>query len=109
MKPHSWYCETWRQTFWFCFDCSHEQLSKWMKKKFGDPPNIGADRAGLTATRGVHTVIWVRKKSDLGTLVHECIHAANMALAQAGVVPSFENDEAQTYLAEMIFKKGIKK
>lgn len=40
---------------------------------------------------------------------HESIHAAMYILHQRGVVISYENDEAITYLSTYIFKKICKK
>jgi len=45
----------------------------------------------------------------LGNIHHECIHVAMHILHERGVVISYDNDEAITYLSTYIFKKICKK
>lgn len=40
-----------------------------------------------------------------GTVAHESFHASNMLLENRGVIPSFENDEAQAYLLGWITER----
>lgn len=53
--------------------------------------------------------IWVSSTAGLGALVHESIHAANFTLECVGVGADFKNDEAQAYLAQLIFEKALGK
>ena len=56
---------------------------------------------------GTVTYLLAIKKwnKDFGLLSHECLHLANMILDRRGVLPSFENDEPQTYLLQYIMNK----
>jgi len=56
---------------------------------------------------GLDYVIYLRDKKMISTLAHECLHITNMILHSKGVLPSFENDEAQAYLLGWIMKKCL--
>lgn len=51
--------------------------------------------------------IWTKRKTDLGSLMHECIHAAVWTLQNRGVLADWDNDEPLTYLAQEIFEAAI--
>lgn len=52
-------------------------------------------------------IIWIGKKYNIPTLVHESLHICNMILARAGVGVDIKNDEAQAYLLAWIIKKCL--
>ena len=45
------------------------------------------------------------RKIHYGTITHESIHTAHFILQSRGLKESYENDEAETYLAEWITDK----
>lgn len=60
---------------------------------------------GNTTRDDQYIYIWVRSTSDLGVLVHECIHAANYCLSDRGIKADAVNDEPTAYLAQWLFDK----
>lgn len=49
-------------------------------------------------------VIWLESKDMLDCLAHECVHACNFIMRNAGVEPDFYNDEAYAYLMSWMFR-----
>ena len=48
------------------------------------------------------------RKIHHGTITHESIHIAHFILGAIGLKESYENDEAETYLAEWITDESYK-
>lgn len=109
-KPKHWYCELYRFNVYYCVRWYPAEISEYMFKMYG----LEKDYAKLGGTclllNDPIVVIWTHPTDkDRSFLVHECVHAANIILSQRGVQPSYGNDEAQAYLAEIIFRKAIEK
>jgi hypothetical protein len=81
-----------------------------MEKTFDHSPHkmrlAGGKCLMMESDQGRIVIIWIRKKSDMASLVHECVHAANFTLDAINADPTFENDEPQAYLVEAIFRKA---
>ena len=53
--------------------------------------------------------IWFSKKSKIGEIVHECVHATNIALQFNGVKPARDDhDEHYAYYMEWLFNEIFK-
>lgn len=105
---HHW-CPTWRFNFYYCIGWSEKDFKAYVEDSFNHTPNVKmANGTCLEVWNNDHHifVIWVRKKSDLGSYLHECVHAAGMALTQRGWKYNAENDEPFAYLVQSIFEAG---
>ena len=67
--------------------------------------------SGKYLSNGKYYFVWLKKKSDLGVLVHECDHLVNDFMWRRGIKLDIENDESHAYLIEFWFnelKKNLK-
>jgi hypothetical protein len=107
MKAREWYCELYKFRFYFCIKWKPENFSKFMLKEFNhknDYSNLGGVCVELSEP-GI--VIWTHPSDNHDCyLMHESIHAANRVLNERGVAFEYLKDEAQAYLAELIFRKA---
>lgn len=69
-------------------------------ENLGDGLCLGVE----TDKRVYGQVIWIRTKSDVYSLTHELIHAANHTLALRGVKTENGNDEALAYYVEYLMR-----
>lgn len=106
-KITHYFCEVYRMNIYYCLGHEPEWFEGYMKKTHG--LEISCDgssgKALFNQTKQI-IIIWTRKKRDLPSLVHECVHAGTMILESRGVVISHLNDEALAYLVESIFRKA---
>lgn len=110
MKPRFYYCDLYKMNFYFCIGWRPAEFEKYAKRTFDHELSLRAHRGKTLAVsndRGMVIVIWTEKKRDFACLAHECVHAANFTLEARGCQPSFENDEPQAYLVDVIFSKAI--
>ena len=111
-KAHTFYSDLYKEGFIFLPGFTQKQVNSLLKKfKVEDSVDIeGCD--GLTVFCQNFVLIWSKHKDksieSLSTLVHECVHAANMILDHKGIPMSLENDESQAYLVEWIFENCLK-
>lgn len=70
---------------------------------------VGADPRGICAPGDRVDLIIAVFDRTLGTLVHECSHAAVSILQTVGIEPLSNNDEPQAYLVEHLFEVGRKR
>jgi len=112
MSPGFFFCPTWMMNYWYFIGWPPNKFIKYCEKEFNHTPEIGESSGGkmIEISRGTKTrmVIWTRDKTDLGSLVHECIHAAHFTLQIKGFKPDFLNDEPVTYLVQSIFNHALK-
>lgn len=110
MKPKYYLNDTYQCAFFFCIGWEQERFDVFLKRFDGDfKPTEGSGRCIRTNYKGNRAiVIWVDKKRNHPTIAHECLHAANFVLDNAGVHPSFENDEAQAYLMTQLIREANK-
>lgn len=115
MKPAWHYDETFQENYWFFLGWPIQETEKYLRKYFEFTLTLES-KAGtcieFQKDNGTRLIaIWMQKKPKgaywLGTLAHECIHAANMTLKHKGVHPDFEDDETQAHLASAIFGKAL--
>lgn len=107
-----YFCYTWRTNFYFCLGFSEKDMKAYMLDSFQHETEFGSANGRCFECRNNdHSIyiIWTRKKTDYGSLMHECIHAAGMALDQRGWKYDADNDEPLTYLAQTIFEQAVKK
>ena len=109
-KPAFYFNDTFKMNYYFYLGWPVDALKKYLRY---DPPGIEHSSARTIEWQredGVVVIhIWTRKKSDLASLVHECVHAAGMTLNRAGVKGDWLNDEPHAYLTEAIFKNATQK
>lgn len=119
MRPHKIFNETYNANILF-FQCeTHEELRKYLCKKYDTATEEDQSCAGYSCEienkKGASLfVLWVKpnkKKSKyFGSLVHECQHVTNFILSNRGVEIDIKKDhEAQAYfigwLAEKCYQK----
>ncbi len=106
MKPTHYWCDLWKMNFYFYLGWKPEEFKKYTT--FDGVSFEGVDGRMIwpkgPATQLIH--IWIRKKTDMVSLVHECVHAAILTLDVRGVKLDADNDEPLAYLIEMIFSKA---
>lgn len=102
-----WYCETWLMNFYFCIGTKRERFMLLAKEIFDHKPDVGEHAIGHMCGDGRITAIWVRDKDDVPSLAHECLHAVNHTMIKRGVLPDFNNDEAQAYLMTALMTKAL--
>lgn len=110
MRPKKYYLEVFETHYYFCLGWKLPQFKKWFLNHFGKEISMqGHDEICEGMTESVETdasiVVWTRDH-DEDTLLHECIHAANLTLDLIGHKSDFSNDEVPTYMAAFIFKKA---
>lgn len=112
MKAKHFFCEMYKVNFYYCLDWPLEHFAYYLKKNFNHDLRMNSPEGKcliFNVKSASIIIIWVRSKKNTPILVHECVHAANMALDRAGVVADFNNDEAQAYLIDLVFRKAISK
>lgn len=115
-KPIWFYESVYGVNFYFLPGYTSEELTMAIKNNldehFEDKLKCAGLTVSITSKKGIFGIfIWLEKneisKYMLSKLHHECIHASNNVLDRVGVLASFKNDEAQTYLSEWIFNKCL--
>lgn len=87
-------------------------IEAYIKHQFGHETNVnGADGKLWECYQDykVVEVIWIRRADDLGSLAHECVHAANFTLQLRGVKADFDNDEPLAYLVGNLMDAALSK
>ena len=116
MKPKYYYCNTYRQRFYFFIGTKPEAVVEFAKKRFSVDLEFDFDGLGgvcftVSAPRGNAILIWTyHKKNDpkgYADLAHECLHAVNHTLKTRGVDSSYDNDEPQTYLLSELIEQAL--
>lgn len=110
-KVHAFYSDIYKENFIFLPAFTQKQVNLFTKKQKIDPIDI-SNCDGQTICSNDSIIIWSKFKDrsieSLSTLVHECVHAANMILDHKGIPMSLENDESQAYLVEWIFENCLR-
>lgn len=80
-----------------------EELYRYGKKVGVDIPNLKAEgyerSCGSCNFKDGVVILWL-EKVRAGLLAHECLHAVNFILKDAGITPTESSEEAYTYLLE---------
>jgi len=112
-KPKFYFNETYKMNYYFCIGWTDKEIIRYMQKHWNHTIDNIENAKGKTFEchkgSNIVIVIWSRKKLDYPTIVHECVHAANMNLNYINWKPDLDNDEPQAYLTENIFNKAIGK
>lgn len=88
---------------------THDEFRLYVNKNYDLGEAEGSKAMGRTVmllSDAGQTFIWVKKKNDLETLVHECVHAANWITDRAGYKLDHMNDEPYAYLVMNIFRQA---
>ena len=111
-KPHHIYCEMYGVNIYLYQAIPPEEVSVSIEihlaNTYAKEGLEGANGKAIEFWNGDY-VIWVKGsgKKYISALAHECLHITNMILNNRGVGITLDNDEAQAYLMEFIFKKCL--
>lgn len=108
-KPRHYFNETFRMNCYFCVGWSKKQIQRYMKDSWKyTSSSWGAGKTlWCVCDNGADVVIvWTAPKEPISSLVHECVHAANIVLEARGQPIDQKSDEVQAYLVEEIFRKA---
>ena len=103
---------TWRLRYWMAVGFSGKDISKLMKDNFDKDHDYDLYDGGfypMVTGGSITPVIWTRKKGDISSLVHECVHAASWTLMYAGWEHDPKNDEPRAYLTQELFDAALSK
>lgn len=108
--PIFYFCETWKQNFWFFIGWRAKDAEAFLLKRLGVTVQLG-DAAGKTlefVRENVRIlIVWTINKNP-SLVSHEALHATNKCLFGVGCQASLENDEAQAYLLEDLMRNALK-
>ena len=110
MKLRRHYCDVFRWNFYFCVGWKPKAYSDFLKKKFNADFSFESSCAGHTYyDAGIGTAIWIRDKTDMISLAHECLHAANYTLNRIGNHAHHTNDEVLAYYQGSLMRAALGK
>lgn len=110
-SPTLFYDNFFRVNFLFFYCWDYISYEKYLNSNFGLIKDLkgysGSFECLEKYNKRIH-LIWVAKsKNSITDLAHECLHAANFILEQAGVIPDFKNDETQAYYLRLIMNECL--
>lgn len=115
-KPLFYYDPVLMVNFWFFINWPPDKCEKFCRKHWNFD-DIGFEgRAGRCIEfdngKGKHAIaVWTRfpprGAQHLGTIAHECVHAANMAMSSRKIKLDFDNDEYQAYLTGHLVRVSL--
>jgi len=107
--PRFFYCEIFKENFWFFINWQEAEAFKYLEKHFNMDGVTLSNKDGLTIDFGNRKIIYINNKRKgskfYSVLAHECIHAANMTFASRGLVSS--SDELLAYYVETLMRKAL--
>jgi hypothetical protein len=111
-KHKHFYCDLFGRNIYIFHHWSEKDFNRYIEKTYLLIADV-SDADGVTKLikfkDDVHVIVWTRdNEKSVASLVHECIHATNKILNDAGVDADFENDELQCYYAQRLFKIATK-
>lgn len=118
LRPIHYYDQLLGENFLFFLGTDPDETEKFLAKTWKFTGPLFNDRAGVALEFRAPPnrnaiVVWTRvmpkSAKDLGTLAHECVHAAHMALSFHGVRPDFENDEVLCHLVGCLVRQAMVK
>jgi len=111
-KPDYWFCETWCMNYYYFIGWKWSDFKAYLSSEYAYTVERDVEPTGhcimMEHPKGAIIAIWVKKKTDIGSLAHECLHAANWTLERAGWTPQLWNDEPQAYLMMGIIRGATK-
>ena len=87
---------------------THKALVNRVNKDFPDFEVGGPSRGRTTSwwtNCKLHIAVFAETPAHLA---HECIHAKNAIMELTGITSNFNNDEAEAYMAEYVFREYAK-
>ncbi len=114
MKPHFYYCKTFKMNFYFFIAWKPEDFQRYIDKRFNYIPKVARFNNGKAlllddpAGRSQVVALWTARR-DPSAIIHECVHAANFTLESIGHVYSYENDEVMAYLVTRLFDEAMER
>jgi hypothetical protein len=110
MKLQWYFCDVFRCNFYFCIGWTQKSYEHFLKTKFNAEFNLETECHGHTYFDSkIGTAIWIRNKTDVISLAHECLHAANYTLNRIGNQASHTNDEVLAYLQGSLIRFALGK
>lgn len=112
MKPKFFYDKLFRVNFWIFYKWDYKSYENYLSKEFGLNKDLsdyhGSFEVVQKRNNRLH-LIWVSDttKEPMLDLAHECVHAANFVMNNAGVIADFNNDELQAYYVRMLIKECL--
>jgi len=106
--PKWFYDDVYRVNYYVDCGATGSKLVDWFNEN--DTQHIlnwGGDEADGCSWNvlGYDQLIWVRKKSDIASLVHECVHAAQAVLVHRGIDCNEVGSEPMAYYIQYVFNK----
>jgi hypothetical protein len=116
MKALKIYDKVYRVTLLFIVEKDGEKAKAWLTKAFKDGDTVkDLSFAWPIGAKSIwdndsckEYAIWIRSKKDVGHLVHETSHIANMVLGHRGIYQRENNMEAHAYYQEFLFNEFMK-
>lgn len=102
-------CSIYGAKVWYITECDHLKCKKIMEKELNQEIDSWEhkDSQGFTEIDADPNifVVWVKKKNDVGTLIHEITHLAIEILNDRGIkISEKENGEVLAYYLEYWYK-----
>lgn len=116
MKIRKLYDPVYRVHLFFIVEPDGDKAKAWLTKAFKDGETVkDLNFAWPVGAKSIwdndsckEYAIWIRSKKDVGHLVHETSHIANMILGHRGIYQTEKNMEAHAYYQEFLFNEFIK-
>lgn len=118
MKIHHYYCQLYKENFWFIYRAkSYQEVAVYLKKQFNQEINeseVGGKCLEFSHNNGSRVIVVVvmphkDKHILLGRLAHECLHAASYCLISRGIIFCDQSEEAYAYLLDTLFTEFSRK
>lgn len=115
MKTRKLFDPVYRVNLFFIVEESGEKAKKWLIKEMKDKTIGELEFQRPVGAKSIWDnekckdyAIWIRNKKDLGHLVHETRHIADMVLMHRGIKTSQGNLEPPAYYQEFLFNEFMK-
>lgn len=113
MKPKFFYDKLFRVNFWIFYRWDYKKYQDYLINKFNLHKDLKDYQGSFEVVESMNNrlhLIWVSTESKHPELdlAHECVHATNFVLNNAGVIADFNNDELQAYYVRMLMQECLK-
>lgn len=111
------FLDIYNRTFILCFDMPKEEVDARLSARLGVPVDLDISNADGVTDKIVGQdvtaiIIYIASRDvndikNLGTMVHETVHAANYVFEICGIELDRDNDEPHSYLVSWIFRQVL--